>query len=83
MIMGCYQCLRSDFRDEISQYRFGKCKSIVGRRSASKFVEDDETFFRRIIQYVRDFDHFGHEGGLVFRYVVSTAYTGKDGIHYR
>jgi len=35
MIMRRYQGFRSDFRDEIFQYRFGQCESVVGRGSTS------------------------------------------------
>jgi hypothetical protein len=79
--MGSYQGLCADIGDEIFQYRFGKCESIIGSGSATKLIKDDETFFARIVQNICDFDHFCHKGRLVFCNNISTTDTRKNCIY--
>ena len=61
----------------------GECHTVVGRCPASQFVKNHKTLTRGVVQDVRDFDHLGHKGRLIFGQYIPGSDTRKNPIHQR
>lgn len=81
MIMRSNQCSRFYRSRYILENRPSQSQSVVGRCSASQFIENDETLSTRIIDNICNFNHLSHKGRLIFRDHVTTSDTSKDSIH--
>ena len=55
----------------------GDGDAVVGRRAAAQLVEEHERTRRHVVQDVRRFGHFYHEGRLAERYVVRRSDAGE------
>jgi hypothetical protein len=80
MIVSSDQYFTLDLSCKIFDDRSSETKSIIGRSSSSKFIEDYETIFGRIIDDIGYFDHLRHEGRLILCDNIATSYTSEDTI---
>jgi hypothetical protein len=81
MIVSSDKYFTLDLRSKIFDDSSSETKSIVGRSSSSKFIEDYETILGSIIDDISYFDHLRHEGGLILCDNIATSYTSEDTIN--
>ncbi len=80
VIVSGEECLCTGGGGNVFDHRPGEGQSVVGRRTAANFIENDEAVRGGGVQDDGSFGHFHHESGTAARKIIGGADAGEDAV---